>query len=397
MKFYWKLLKTPFILITVGAGLMAIIWNLQGWAHHVFGWLAVILMLVGFLNMKFRLDKLEKESELETFAEDFEVMPQATTSENLPENPKVRWRILWICGMMAVGSFILCLLGKYGWIKMPFLVLIIVFVLGLASAMILAFGQKGANSHDIGSKWASDKKFRSIIVLFVILMFLSLLPMVFAGDTPIWSHEFLYNLPCIVVFFALLFGLGVYLNKNLSNAKTQQFSTWSVGENRLDNLFSVLMIGGFFGVFFLDRPFFSRLVEEFKFWLIFTAGGFLLGWILMDFLKTHLTEFFKIQTNLRSKLILRVYVVGIFATLAFSVIFNHRTAKKNVVSQRFYANQKTSGAKNQRYLFLDFDGKEKRFSIKNEEWEKITAGDSVQILVGHGILGFDVFLEIQPK
>lgn len=54
---------------------------------------------------------------------------------------------------------------------------------------------------------------------------------------------------------------------------------------------------------------------------------------------------------------------------------------------------KSSTYKKKRYLWLYIDGKRKRFEPKKVEWEAIQPGDTTAVLVGKGLLGFEVILQ----
>ncbi|TNE78739.1 MAG: hypothetical protein EP332_13245 [Bacteroidetes bacterium] len=52
--------------------------------------------------------------------------------------------------------------------------------------------------------------------------------------------------------------------------------------------------------------------------------------------------------------------------------------------------------RNQNYIHLVIEGKDERFNPDPKSYKSFSQGDSIEILVGHGILGYDCILEFRP-
>lgn len=387
----WKPLKGYLILIAIGAALLASVWTVKGWVGNVVGGLGVLLILSGLYAIEGWLQKdLENEAK-KTEHEDFE--PSELKAIDFEEHPPTQRKIRWFSGVALAICVVAYFLRERLPAPYPFLILVEVVAVGFSSFVIFEASFKSKEkSRSIGWVWKSDEKFRKTVWAFILGLMISPLPLVFSKITLIKSKEFLlFQLPFFLLFLILPIGFAAFLQRNL-DFDSRRKSTWKPSEETLDVFFWVTIIIGLASIQPIGGLYFSRLVSELKFVLLFAAVGLGVGWMVFDFIKTHFTNLFSVQSEKRNELQLRIYISSMLATGFFAVIWNHQTAIDNAFYKNYYATEKA----NEKWIFVEVDGKSKRFDLKAAEWKATSAPDSVKILVGKGILGFDVFLKFEP-
>ena len=138
-----------------------------------------------------------------------------------------------------------------------------------------------------------------------------------------------------------------------------------------------------------------NLIQELYFSLLFAGAGLVVGYFVHDYLKNKFTGFFD-DSDRKGAILLKTYVGCLILTLCIAAFVNQKTAILKPQTKIYRVTDKSSTYKGKSYLWLEINGKNKRFEPKKDEREKLKTGDSTKVLVGTGALGFDYILKFEP-
>jgi hypothetical protein len=397
----------------IGALLLASVWRVQGqWGFWV-GLLGMVLMVVALKwagnaveeweNEKRRAKKQEEDLyKTPGVSQSWDSSRQSWQIEGEPEmpavfipqtNPALRRKLLWVFGILSAFGFSLVfaknLLPAFFDDNTPRMAAGL--ALGVWSAFMFAAVKEKNDSaqptHDFTYMWGSNRVFRRNNILFGILM----LVVVLLGTmlTPPPPNAAPYIIGTFVSLTAVLVFNIIYLNFALTKGIPDN---WTGGEKRLENITNVgiilLMVAGY-PILSLLLP---SLIEELYFALTFAAAGLLFGYFVHDFIKTRIPGFFTDDEH-KSAILVKIYVGSLVLILCAAAFINRKTADYATETRKYHVNDKSKTYKGEHYLWLDIDGKNKRFEPKLPEWEQAQIGDSLPVLVGKGRLGFEVILQ----
>lgn len=402
-----------FTMFGIGALLLVSVWRVQGTFGFWAGLLGMVLMVVALKwagnaveeweNEKRHAKKQEEELyKTPGVSQRWDSSGQSWQIEGAPEtqpvfipqtNPALRRKLLWLFGSLAAFGFSLVfaknLLPAFFGDNTPRMAGGI--ALGVWSAfMFTAVKEKNDSeqpTHDFTYMWGSNRIFRRNNILFGILM----LAVVLLGTmlTPPPPNAAPFIIGTFVALTAVVVVHIIYVNFALKKGVPDN---WTGGEKRLERATDVgiilLMVAGY--------PILSILlpgfIEELYFALTFAGAGLLVGYFLHDFIKTRIPDFVA-DDERKSAVVVKIYVGCLILTLCTAAFINRKTADYSTETRKYPVTDKSETYKGNHYLWLEIDGKNKRFEPKLPEWEQAQVGDSLAVLVGKGSLGFDVILQ----
>ncbi|WP_299702283.1 hypothetical protein [uncultured Pontibacter sp.] len=125
------------------------------------------------------------------------------------------------------------------------------------------------------------------------------------------------------------------------------------------------------------------------FLIIYGLLGVALATVTTSILKKMMPSFFK-NNHTRAVAILGLWLSIAACTVMIAGHYNMATAKANLRTEKAFVQQKTKNVSTStRYLYLQLATHEERFSPrKASEWDAIAVGDSLELTVGKGELGY---------
>ena len=388
-----------FALLGAGAAMLWLVWRVQGTFGFVFGILGALLIIISLKWMEIVLR--EQEVEKRALQQEFETLYGVGKREvsgpafKPIENPVLRKKLAWIFGSLALVCGALVLLGQ----RFPEVVLIVAFPIWLWSMIMFAASQekfKAENpAHDFSYMWSVNPVFRRINLSMGLLMGL----VVWLGwrFTPPPPNSAPYVIALIVAAVLVLFLNIFYIRFTLQKHVPGLFDGWSVGEKRLERTVDILIILVMMAGYPILSIFLPNLIYELYFALTFAALGLLVGYLVHDFLRNRFTGFFD-NSERKQRILLEIYLGSLVLTLSAATIINKKTSYYHM-EQRFYkVTDKSTTYKGKHYLWLEIDGAVKRFEPRNSaEWDRLEPGDTADVWVGRGILGFEDVLIFSSK
>jgi hypothetical protein len=170
-----------------------------------------------------------------------------------------------------------------------------------------------------------------------------------------------------------------------------------VGEKRLERIVdisAIIMLIAGYPIVSICLP---NLIHELYFALTFAAMGLFVGYLLHDFLRNRFSGFFD-DSERKQGILVEIYVSSLILTLSAAAIINKKTAYYHMESRFYKVTDKSMTYKGKHYLWLEIDGAVKRFEPRNlAEWERLKPGDTADVWVGKGILGFEEVLVFSSK
>lgn len=388
-----------FTLLGTGALLLRLVWRVEGTFGFVFGVLGALLII---LSLKW-MERVLHEQELKKRAIQQEYEAQYSVRERQGsrppftpiENPVLRKKLMWIFGSLALVCGAMVLFSQ----RFPEVVTIVAFPIWLWSMFLYAAAQEKfkpeSPSHDFSYMWGTNPVFRRINLTLGLLMALVVFWGWYITPPPPNSGPYIIVLigGVMVVLFINLFYIKFALQQHVPGL----FDGWTLGEKRLERVVDIstflLMMAGY-PVISLYLP---NLIHELYFALTFAAMGLFVGYLLHDYLRNRFTGFFDDSERKRGILV-EIYISSLVLTLSAAAIINKKTSYYHM-EQRFYkVTDKSTTYKGKHYLWLEIDDAVKRFEPRNSaEWERLEPGDTADVWVGRGILGFEDVLIFSSK
>lgn len=268
--------------------------------------------------------------------------------------------------------------------------------LGVWSISMYAMLQEPARydkpAHDFAFMWGKRPAFRRMNIFLGFLMATVFDMLVYIAPPP--PNQRFYVIAMFASLVAILFVNIFYVSSALKKGVRQPVDNWTSAQQRLENVFYAgSFISWFFG-YFVISAFLPDLIHELFFALLFSAAGLLVGYVVHDQLKSWDPDFFNGEERQR-QLLVCVYVTCLILTLCASAVVNYRTAGRATRPERYRVLDKSEVAAGHRarYLWLEIGGQKKRFEPRWSEWQNIRTGDTLDVLTGKGVLGFDVILK----
>jgi hypothetical protein len=384
-----------FTMTGIGVALMALVWRVEGIWGSIVGTLAILIVIFALKWLGQVLESTDREKnhirKLEQNA-GFIHKESEQPARGFPvENPKLRKKLLWVFnGLMITGIGIAWIGLQFKW---PITTVAIAFPLALWSAMNWSALREKFKpekpSHDFAVYWGEKPVFRRINVAFGVLMILILV--IGTMLTPPPPNAVPMIIGTFAAMMAVLFCQMFYIQFTLQ----KDAEAWSAGEKRLERVVDASIILLLMAGYPAGKILLPNLIRELHFSLVFAGAGLLLGYFVHEFLKNKFTGFFDGEER-KWGILLKIYVGCLILTLSTAAFINFKTAGIHTLSKTYKVTKTSSNYKKTRYLWLEIEGKNKRFEPKQSEWEKLQAGDSTKVLIGTGALGFDYILKFEP-
>lgn len=408
-----KIALTFSVFFGIGILLFALVWRMKGTFSAIVGVVAA-LFVIGSLKwlekaidewykQKRQAKKLEDEvysrpgvkQQWNSVSQSWEIRDALPLPPFMPQtNTRVKRKLSWIFGALTVLGVTL-VLGS-GKLPAPFSSILMgagipMFLWG--ALMLTAVREKFTPDkpiQDFSHLWSSNPVFRRYNLLFGLLFFVVVFTGVILTPPPPNAAPMIIG-TLIVMFIILLFNL-FYIQFAQQNAVPGFWEGWSTGEKRLEKFVDVaivvMLVAGYAGVSILMPDF----IHELNFALLFAGVGLLVGYFTHDFLKNRFSGLNEADER-KWEILLKVYVGCLIVTLCAAAFVNKITAPYATEVRKYLVTDKSKTYKGKRYLWLEIDGKNKRFEPKLPEWEQAQVGDSLAVLVGKGSLGFEVILQ----
>jgi len=386
-----------FALAGSGAALIALVWRMKGnWGFilMVLGCLLIIAALK-WLERAFRVwDEEKKAAKREEEELYWGVQGHLSPSEPFvpQQNLPLRKKLSWWFGGIAVSSGLATALGtqmdKEDWL------LFSTFPIALWSLFVWAGVRDSVKpenpKHDFAYVWGSSPVFRRNNLLFGFVMW----AVVFLGATlsPPPPNAAPYVIGIFCSLFVILLAYIFYIRLALEKGVPGLWDGWSVGQKRLSYFLDGLTIVLFILGFAVLKRVMPNLIQELYFSLLFAVAGLAVGYLAHDFLKNRHTGFFDDEEK-KSQMLLQVYICCLILTLCTAALASRQMAFYRTETKAYRVADKSETYKKKHYLWLEVSGKRKRFEPKLAEWEAAQPGDSIQVLIGRGLLGFEHILQ----
>lgn len=380
----------------LGAILLASVWQTKGRIAEIVGLAGILVMLMQIFRMKAWLENLKVQT---ASADEFITGGTSETKYVYDDTPKQRYEneqnpalkrklVRWFGGGLVL-SLAVVTWGYYFKETGMF----VGFSAGLWCVLMLAMLHQTHTmddpARDFAYTWGKYPVFRMMHLLMGVLA--SIVPAIIVLLAPPPPNQGPY---VIGVFGSLVLFLGAavfYSNYFLRKDIPELWEGWTPSEKRLEQMIIVASVVLFVAGFPILNSTTHRLLFELKFCLLFAGAGWVLGYLAHDYLKNRFTGFFKNEERYY-QLLACVYLSGIILTLCAATVFNQITAANHTETRVYRSTDKSKTYKGKHYLWLEIDGKNKRFEPPVQAWEHIQPGDSVRVLVGRGALGFECAL-----
>lgn len=387
-----------FALLGAGVALFAMVWRIEGHLGFGFGVLGALLIIsaLKWLERAFTVWDQEKkaakqEEEALYWGTSSIIKPQSFVPQ---ENLRLRKKLSWWFGGTATVCLVLVMLGN----RLHSAVMIAAFPICLWSLFLFAAVREKFRSEkpqqDFSYLWGESPVFRRNNLLFGILMWALVFGIGILTPPPPNAAPYVIGIfvGIFVVWLIHLFYIQFALEKGVAGL----WEGWSVGEKRLSRIMDVLSIVLLMAGYPIISFTLPNLIEELYFALLYAGLGLVVGYCVHDFLKNRFTGFFDGEER-KSQILLQIYICCLILTLSVAAIANRQTAYYQTEVRAYQVADKSKTYKKRLYLWLDIAGKRKRFEPKMTEWESVQTGDSIQVLVGKGILGFEHILKFEPR
>jgi hypothetical protein len=174
--------------------------------------------------------------------------------------------------------------------------------------------------------------------------------------------------------------------------KYPEYNEPVIPDSKLELWLHRLALGLFYGTLLGSNiwlPPLDNHIHTNDFLIIYGLLGAALATMSTSILKKILPSFFK-NNHTRAVAILGLWLSITACTVMIAGHYNMATAKASLRTEKAYVLQKSKNVSTStRYLYLQLATHEERFSPrKASEWEAITVGDSVELTVGTGELGY---------
>ncbi|MBC7775670.1 MAG: hypothetical protein H7246_09545 [Phycisphaerae bacterium] len=382
-----------FVTLGIGAGLLALVWQVKGTWGSIVGTIGILIMIFAFKWLEQVTEiRAQAKAAAKKREEEARFINKSTKQPELflPEqNPVLKKKLLRVFIGLTVIGFGVTWLGFQ--LKWPFLIVAFALPLGLWSSLIWAsLAEKfkpEKPSHDFSFIWGTTPAFRRNIVLFGIAMTLSIV--IGYTFTPPQPHA----VPMIIGTFVAMFVAFLCQVFYIQFALQKEIEEWSLSEKRLERIMDVSIIILLITGYPVVQILLPNLIQELYFSMLFAGVGLIVGYFAHDYLKNKYTGFFE-NDERKWEILLKTYGSCIILTLCTAAIVNRRTADFKTESKGYKVTDKSA---TKFYLWLEIEGKNKRFEPKKGEWEKLEPGDSSKVLVGTGVLGFEYILKFEPR
>lgn len=242
---------------------------------------------------------------------------------------------------------------------------------------------------DFTEVWTSSRRFRVINILFGVLMCLSMyIGAAIAPPPPNTGPYIVGMFGSMVILFILN---SLYLKSALKEGIPDESDLWSAGEKRLENISTVISILLYVAGYPVLRVLLPGYIEELYFALLFSLAGLGLGYAAHWYFTGRFSGFFD-KTERKTQIVVNIYLISLILTLCAAAFANYRTARENTESRRYRIEKKSETYRNS-YVWLDIDGASKRFEPRLDAFKQAQAGDTMNVVVGKGCLGFEVILQ----
>lgn len=408
-----KIALTFSVFFGIGAALFALVWRMQGTFSAIVGVVAA-LFVIGSLKwlekaidewykQKRQAKKLEDEvysrpgvkQQWNSVSQSWEIRDALPLSPFEPQtNTRVKQKLSWIFGVLTVLGAILGFSGDklaepYKTITMGVGFPMFLWGIFMFAAVREKFRPEKP-TQDFSYLWSSRPVFRRNILLIGLLSFvIGFTGIVLTPPPPNAAPMLIATL--IGLFVIYLFNL-FYIQFAQQNAVPEFWAGWSMGEKRLEKFVDVAIVVLLVVGFPIVSILMSDFLHELYFALIFAGVGLLVGYFVHDFLKNRFAGMNEADER-KWEILLKIYVGCLIVTLCMAAFVNKKTAIFATETRKYLVTDKSKKYKGKRYLWLEIDGKNKRFEPKLPEWEQAQVGDSLAVLVGKGSLGFKVILQ----
>ncbi len=383
---------TFFVMLGIGAALFALVWRVKGNWGFAIGIVGALIIIFALKWLEQVLETKSKEkSAAKKHEEEARFINKSTKQPELfflEQNPALKKKLLWVFSVLTAIGFGVTWIGLQ--LKWPFILVAFTLPLGLWSAMIwAALSEKfkpEKPSHDFSFFWGTKPVFRRNNVLFGIVLIL----IVEIGFTltPPPPHAVPMIIGTLIAMFVVFLCQVFYIQFALQ----KEIEEWSPSEKRLERVMDVTIILLLIGGYPVVQILLPNLIQELYFSMLFAGVGLIVGYFAHDYLKNRFTGFFENEER-KWEILLKIYVSCLILTLCTAAIVNRRTADYNTKPKVYKVTDKSAS---KLYLWLEIEGKNKRFEPKKGEWEKLQPGDSSKVLVGTGVLGFEYILKFEP-
>lgn len=412
-----KIAVVFFTLFCTGALLIASVWHTKGPLGFWVGILGGLLIVIALKWTASALETLEKEKQharkqeenlyktpgvsqsWNTFRQSWEITgePEAPPVFTPGTNPSLANKLSWWFGTLAVAGFAWMCTGAY--LRSP-LIPEITLGLGLASfiwnALMYAHNKDSFDNETFHQKqnfayfWGNNAAFRRTN------LFIGFLMLVVGGGgiaiTPPPPNAGPYIAGTFGGMFVLMITQHFYVQWSLEKGVASLWDGMSIGEKRLQRASDVfILIFMSFGYIVLSRLL-ANAIQELYFALIFAGAGLLVGYFAHDLLRNSFPGFFT-DDERKWAMLAKTYIGCMALTLCVTAAINRATANGSTEMRKYAVTDKSKTYKGKYYLWLNIDGKNKRFEPKVTEWEQARIGDTLPVLVGKGGLGFEVILQ----
>lgn len=402
------------ILLGAGAGLFALVWRMTGWLSIVVGIIGALLIIGALKFLEQALDEWYKEKRrVKKQEEDLYSTSGAARCRNTAEQPwainrdepavpdfypeynlPLKRKLLWWFGTFAAIGFAAVFVAN----KLPEPFRTFSLGAGLVAGLWNGFMFYATRepfypekpTHDFAFKWGSDAIFRRNNLLLGLLLLIVFTVGVFVTPPPPKSGS--YIIGSFLSLVAILFGNMFYVGRALKKGVPQASDHWTPGQKRLEQIVDVAIVLLWIAGYPIVSLFLPDYIQELYFALLFAAAGLVIGYFVHDYLKNRFLDFFSGEER-QNEMLVRVYVSCLIITLCIAAVVNHKTAGYFARVERYPVLGKSETYKKKNYLWLEIGGQKKRFEPKRMDWQNIRAGDTLDVLVGKGVLGFDVILK----
>ena len=248
---------------------------------------------------------------------------------------------------------------------------------------------QGEKLQDFTLVWTSSPSFRAINILFGLLMCLSMYIGAAIAPPPPHAGPYIIGMfGSMVIIFILN---SFYLKSALKRGIPDESDHWSTGEKRLENVSTLASILLYIVGYPILRFFLPGHIEELYFALLFSLAGLGFGYAAHWFYAGRFSGFFD-KTERKTQVVINIYLISLILTLCAAAFLNYRTARENTEPRRYRLDNKSESHRNN-YVWLDIDGASKRFEPRLDAFKQAQAGDTMNVVVGKGCLGFEVILQ----
>lgn len=400
-------------LLGTGVLLFALVWRMQGTLSIMVGITAALFIIsaIKFLERALEdwyTEKKQRQKQDEdlfgasgagqswnagaqswTVSREEPVGQPFSPESNLP----LKRRLLWCFGVFAALGFSAVLFGKKLPASFPEPVMGAGLAIGLWNSLMFAAARESFNpekpSHDFAWMWGKNSTFRRNNILLGLLLLTVFTGCVLLMPPP--PNAGPYIIGSFLALVGILVGNMLYVRRTLEKGIPQPPDDWTPGQKKMEKWVNVSVVLLWVLGYVVLSIFLPDYIEELYFALLFTAGGMLIGFVVHDFIKIRFPGFFSDEKR-KVELLTRIYLSCIILTLCTATAANHQTAHQFVRKERYPVLDKSEGLKGKMYLWLEIGGKKKRFEPREVEWNSAHPGDTLSVLVGKGMLGFDVIL-----